>query len=397
MSKKTEESISFMEPMLPEIGHADLGDLCIDLVGKASAFAGKLNPVVRQSVGHLVRSMNCYYSNLIEGHNTHPRDIDRALAENFSSEPEKRALQKEAVAHIEVQKIIDAAHDPQCSPLSKEYVLWLHKEFCERLPEELLWVNNPDTGEKIKVNPGIMRDGMVVVGKHIPPYPENLDRFMERFNEAYTPEKLSKTTRILASAAAHHRLLWIHPFYDGNGRVARLMSYATLRRLGIGSELWSVARGLARNVGIYKKFLEAADEPRRGDLDGRGTLSHEALVNFCVFFLQTCLDQIDFMENLLGFKTLSERIRIYVEEEIAFKRLPKGSYALLREALLVGAFERGQAKELTGYKERMARVVLADLLKKGFLVSNGPRAPVRLGFPIDVVERWFPQLYPATE
>ncbi len=397
MSKNTEESICFMEPMLPEIGHADLGDLCIDLVGKASAFAGKLNPVVRQSVGHLVRSMNCYYSNLIEGHNTHPRDIDRAIAENFSSEPEKRVLQKEAVAHIEVQKIIDAAHDPKWSPLSKEYILWLHKEFCERLPEELLWVNNPDTGEKIQVNPGMMRDGMVVVGKHIPPYPENLDRFMERFNEAYAPEKLSKTTRILASAAAHHRLLWIHPFYDGNGRVARLMSYATLRRLGIGSELWSVARGLARNVGTYKTFLEAADEPRRGDLDGRGTLSHEALVNFCVFFLQTCLDQIDFMENLLDFKTLSERIRMYVEEEIVFKRLPKGSYALLREALLVGAFERGQAKELTGYKERMARDVLADLLKKGFLVSDGPRAPVRLGFPIDVVERWFPQLYSATQ
>lgn len=395
MGKNTEKSTGLMEPMLPEGERADLSDLTIDLTAKASAFAGRLNPVVRRSVGDLVRSMNCYYSNLIEGHNTHPRDIDRAMAADFSTEPKKRALQKEAVAHIEAQKLIDTGNDSAAPPLSKDYVLWLHGEFCGRLPPELLWVENPDTGEKVEVKPGIMRDGTVVVGKHIPPFPENLDRFMARFDEAYRPDKLSKAWQIIAGAAAHHRLLWIHPFYDGNGRVARLMSYAALLRLGIGSELWSVARGLARNVDTYKKLLEAADEPRRGDLDGRGTLSQAALTDFCRFFLETCLDQIGFMESLLDFHTLSERMRIYVEEEIAFRRLPKGSFPLLREALLIGEFERGRAEELTGYKERMARDVLAELLKKGLLISDGPRAPVRLGFPIDVVERWFPLLYPA--
>ncbi len=382
--------------MLPGEGVGELGDLTIDLVARASAFAGRINPVVRRSVGDLVRSMNCYYSNLIEGHNTHPRDIDRAMAEDFSSEPEKRALQKEAVAHIAVQKLIDTGNDPDVTPLSKEYVLWLHREFCERLPEELLWVENPDTGEKIKVRPGILRDGAVVVGRHIPPRPENLEAFMNRFDEAYNTGMLSKANRIIGAAAAHHRILWIHPFYDGNGRVARLMSYAALLKQGIGSDLWSVARGLARNVEDYKKLLQAADNPRRNDLDGRGTLSQEALVSFCEFFLKTCLDQIAFMESLLDFETLSERMRIYIEEEIAFKRLPKGSFPLLREALLVGEFERGKATELTGYKERMARDVLSALLKKGLLVSDGPRSPVRLGFPIDVVERWFPLLYPAT-
>jgi len=45
--------------------------------------------------------MNCYYSNLIEGHETHPRDIDRALAKDYAKEPKKRSLQLEAVAHID--------------------------------------------------------------------------------------------------------------------------------------------------------------------------------------------------------------------------------------------------------------------------------------------------------
>ncbi len=389
------ESIGLMEPLLPPEGTGELDDLAVDLVSKASSFAGMLNPVVGKSVGDLVRSMNCYYSNLIEGHDTHPRDIDCAMAENYSNEPGKRALQKEAVAHISVQKMIDEGKAPELCPISSKYGQWIHKEFCERLPEELLWVENPDTGKKIKVVPGVHRDGTVQVGRHIPPLPENLDIFLRRFNEAYDLGNLSRLQRIIAIAASHHRYVWIHPFCDGNGRVVRLMSYAALKDAKVGNELWSIARGLARQKEKYKSLLQAADEHRLGDLDGRGTLSQQALIDFCTFFLNACIDQVEYMNNLLDFKTLSERLRIHVEEMIAMKQLPKGSYSLLREALLVGEFERGKVVDITGLKDRAAREVMYALLKKGLLVSDTPRGPVRLGFPIDAVERWFPLLYPA--
>jgi Fic family protein len=64
-----------------------------------------------------------------------------------------------------------------------------------------------------------------------------------RFDES-APERFSRAERLVAIAASHHRLLWIHPFSEGNGRVARLLSHALLRRAGVGSPLWSVARGL---------------------------------------------------------------------------------------------------------------------------------------------------------
>jgi len=82
---------------------------------------------------------------------------------------------------------------------------------------------------------------------------------------------------------------------------------------------------------------------------------------------------------------------------IKLKELPKGSYTLLREALLVGEFDRGQVIEITGLKDLAARDVLYALTKKGLLVSDTPRGAVRLGFPIDIVERWFPLLYPSTQ
>ena len=390
------ESVGLMEPLLPQDNASgDLHDLALELASKANSFAGMLNPIVSKSVGDLVRSMNCYYSNLIEGHDTHPRDIDRAMSEDYSTEPKKRVLQKEAVAHIAVQKMIDEGDSPDLYPLSAEYGRWIHKEFCDRLPEELLWIENPDTNEKIQVVAGKYREGTVQVGRHIPPLPENLGAFLARFDEGYDESKLSKIQRIVSVAAAHHRYVWIHPFYDGNGRVVRLMSYAALKEVRLGSELWSVARGLAREKDKYRSLLQAADEPRRGDLDGRGTLSQKALVDFSEFFLKICIDQVEYMSSLLDFKALSERMRIHVEEMIAMKELPKGSYALLREALLIGEFERGKVEGITGLKDRAAREVLYALIKKGLLVSNTPRGAVRLGFPIDVMERWFPLLYPV--
>ncbi len=390
-----EENHAMMEPMLPAEGTRNLEDLAVDLIAKASSLAGRVNPVVQRSMGTLVRSMNCYYSNLIEGHDTHPRDIDRALSANYATEPKRRALQLEAVAHIELQRKIDEQNDGASEPTSLEYILWLHGEFCSRLPEELLWAEDPDSKKKVRVVPGVLRDTEVAVGRHLPPRARALPDFMRRFEQAYSRNALSKLRQIVAVAAEHHRLLWIHPFVDGNGRVARLMSHAVLKRLGVGSSLWSVSRGLARNVNRYKELLMAADGPRKNDLDGRGSLSQAALTEFCEFFLRISIDQVEFMGSLLQPGELRRRIELYVEDEVRAGRLQQGSYAVLREALLTGDVDRATARQLTGYQERMGRTIISKLLEKGLLTSEGSKMPLRLAFPLDVVERWFPRLYPV--
>ena len=390
------ERAALMEPMLPQEGVRELEDLTADLIAKSSRLAGHLHTAVQGSIGSLLRSMNCYYSNLIEGHDTHPRDIDRALQQDYAAEPRRRALQLEAVAHIRLQQLIDDGVDLGVAPASREYIQWLHGEFCSHLPDELLWVEDPNTGKRVRVIPGELRDGEVAVGRHRPPAAAALPDFLERFHKAYNPDGLSRLRQIVAVPSAHHRLLWIHPFYDGNGRVVRLMSHAMLKRAGIGSSLWSVSRGLAREVTRYKQLLEAADEPRRNDLDGRGSLSETAFLEFCRFFLQVCVDQVQFMESLLEPVELIRRIGIWAEDESRAGRIPKGSFRVLREALLRGDLDRGEARSVTGYQERMGRTIVSRLLENGVLTSEGPRSPLRLAFPLDVVERWFPRLYPAT-
>jgi len=339
--------------------------------------------------------MNCYYSNLIEGHNTLPHDIERALAHDYSTEPQKRNLQLEAVAHIEVQRKIDSGADDPALPVSSVYVQWLHREFGSHLPNELLWVENPDTRERLEVIPGELRTRNVRVGLHTPPLGEEVPTALTRFEEAYSAP-LGTFRRVIAIAAAHHRLLWIHPFLDGNGRVARLMAHAMFNRLGIGSSLWAVSRGLARNLEEYKSLLMAADRRRDNDYDGRGNLSERALADFCKFFLRVSIDQIRFMQSLLDPGNLLRRIELYCRDEAEAGRLPKAAYPVLREVVLQGELSRARIPALLNLQERAARNITSTLLANGLLISSSSRAPVHLGFPTEAVERWFPSLYPAT-
>jgi Fic family protein len=388
------ESTTLMEPFVLGEGsrhRPPLTDLALELAQRSAGFRRSLPGSLLASLATLVRAMNCYYSNLIEGHDTHPVDIERALQGDYSGDRKKRDLQLEARAHIDVQQWIDE-DGLEARAVTADAIREIHRRFCAELPEDLLYVENPDTHERMRVVPGELRTRDVMVGGHIAISAPAVPRFLARFEEAYG--RLGKTETILAAAAAHHRLAWIHPFIDGNGRVARLMSHATLSDALDTGAVWSVARGLARNVAAYKGHLAACDQTRRNDLDGRGHLSEEALAEFTRFFLTICLDQVTFMEELMSPDTLRARILLWAEEEIRLDRLPPRSGAILEAVLYRGEVPRGDAASIVGTGERHARRVVSALIDHGVLVSKSTRAPLRLVFPAALASRWMPGLFP---
>src|SRR3989449_3388426 len=136
------EPVSIMEPLL--IGDVSphrgaLTDLALDLAQKSAGLRRSLPPSLLASLADLVRAMNCYYSNLIEGHDTHPVDIERALKNDYSKDPRKRDLQLEAKAHITVQKWIDGG-GLRGRAVTSDGSREIHRRFCELLPEDLLRV-----------------------------------------------------------------------------------------------------------------------------------------------------------------------------------------------------------------------------------------------------------------
>lgn len=388
--------ITQMEPMFPDYTKGpNLSELVIEVIRKSSALSSTLHPLTRQGVVELVRSMNSYYSNQIEGHHTHPADIEKALAKDYSQEPAKRAMQMESASHIEVQRLIEhrLKEEPRINICSTEFLCWVHKEFYDRLPEEFLFVDSKD-GKK-EIIPGELRKDEVTVGRHLAPASSSLPSFLERFNEVYGNTRLGQIEQIVAAAASHHRLAWIHPFLDGNGRVTRLFSHAYLIKTRIdGHGLWTISRGLARNRDAYIAALAGADEHRQGDLDGRGNLSNKGLLNFCGFFLEIALDQVEFMSSLLELDAMKRRISGYVERQVRLGELQEESIYLLSEVFLNGEIQRGEASRITGKPERTARRILKDLLEKSLLISDSEKGPVRLAFPVKIAAYYFPRLYP---
>ncbi len=394
------ESVQRIEPTRlgrpPEV----VADLVAELSALSATLGRSLDPRTAANLVELVRIMNTYYSNLIEGHDTRPRDIERALLGQFDQEEGRRNLQVEAAAHVRVQAEVDrrGVAGQLLEPAAVEFVQWLHREFYRGAADAMLHLRG--AGRHFMMHPGEWRSRAehdVAVGRHPPPSNGRVNDFMNYFAECYRFNQMGRAGRIIAMAAAHHRLNYIHPFPDGNGRVSRLMSHAMAWEAGVAAHgLWSISRGLVRGLdsrGEYKQMMEMADTPRQGDLDGRGNLSERALVNFVVWFLRVAIDQVSFMASLFQLDTLRERLRAYVAQSEGLK--PEAA-ALLQETLIRGEIDRGEAPRITGLPERTARRVLNDAVSAGLLASITPKGPVSLRFPADALEILFPRLYPRT-
>jgi Fic family protein len=389
-----------IEPALLEEPSAAIVDVISELSAASATLGSALHARTAANLADLVRIMNTYYSNLIEGHDTRPRDIERALAGKFDRDEGRRNLQMEAAAHVRVQAQIDrmAAGGELPEPASADFIRWLHREFYRAAPKAMLRIQGKDRA--FVMEPGDWRSRAehdVAVGRHQPPSSDRVEAFMEYFESRYRFDKLGRAGRIMAIGAAHHRLNYIHPFPDGNGRVSRLMSHAMAQRAGVGAHgLWSISRGLARGLesrGDYKRMMDHADMPRQGDLDGRGNLSQRALSDFVLWFLRVCLDQVTFMSRLFEIETLARRLKSYVERSETLK--PEAT-RLLEEALMRGTFERGDASRITGLPERTARRVLNDAIATGLLDSDTPKGAVSLRFPTGALDVLFPRLFPET-
>jgi Fic family protein len=387
---------SSLEPLFPERHGPDLEDLACAIIMRAGQLQAKVRPQFREELCEVTRLMHCYYSNLIEGQQTLVPEIEAALQNDFSAEPEKRDLQKLALAHLECQRW---AAGYEGSPFAEEFLRELHYRFYSALPPSLC-VATTSSGSKAPLIPGVLREGDVRVGSHLAPPHALVPALLGYFRRHYEASGPSLPLRIVAVAASHHRLAWIHPFRDGNGRVVRLFSDTLIRQLGIDAGgLWSLSRGLAFARAEYYERLAKADQLRAPDSveDGAGYLSERSLQEFCEFVLQSMLGQISFMEGLFELDTLGARIEHYVRVEAGLGEIGGRVSLLLREALYRGEFPRGDAGRIAGAGERTGRTALAAAVEAGLLKSLTPKSQVRLALPAKVLGTYFPRLFPPVQ
>src|SRR5258708_16063315 len=201
------ESVQRIEPARVEEVAETITDVVAELSAAAAKLGHTLHPHTATSLAGIVRIMNTYYSNLIEGRNTRPRDIARALAGEFDKDNDRRNLQLEAAAHVRVQAEVDrmAAEGRLPEPASIDFIRQLHRDFYRNAPEAMLRIEG--AGGVFLMEPGEWRSRPqrdVAVGRHAPPSSGRVADFMAYFADRYRFDRLREAAPIMALSAPHH-------------------------------------------------------------------------------------------------------------------------------------------------------------------------------------------------
>lgn len=391
-----------LTPFIPSdrvLNGSPLPDRAMELNSLSAKLSGQLAPLTLARLEQYMASVNSYYSNLIEGNATRPHEIRAAQRGDYLADPAKRDLQLESLAHMQVQQWLQVQTPDLESLFAPAFVSQLHAEFYQRVPKSL-WAIKNEQGKAVGiVVPGQWRQSSVIVGQHVPPEHQDLPALLQDFCKTYHPNKFSGDRKLIAVMAAHHRLAWIHPFMDGNGRVGRLFTDAALKAVGLESYgAWCLSRGLARTSARYKTLLANADSPRRGDTDGRGNLSEQALLAFCEYMLDTAIDQVSYISEILNFSTLRQRIERYVVARNDGRvpginaTLKATASTLLFTAFQQGEIERAHALELCAMPDRSGRRLLSQLKSEGLLSETSSKSPLRWEIPEHAEPWYFPGL-----
>ncbi|QLA13837.1 Fic family protein [Desulfolutivibrio sulfodismutans DSM 3696] len=392
-----------LSPILP--GRDTIGvlkDMAQEVATSSAALEGGIAIETARGLGDRLRLLNSYYSNLIEGHKTTLPEIERALARDFVEAPGRRYAQELCAAHVMVERELmdELQSHPYLHVCTAEYIKGIHRRIYGHLPDAHQYTHHSGGFTDIAVSPGELRDMDVSVDGRTPhgPPASELPNLMEAFAEAFAPHVFHGDERLIAAAVSHHRLTWLHPFRDGNGRLARLHTGIYLVRGKVNqANLWSLARGFSRNKIGYMINLQATDSPGRPDNDN--FFDEPLTADFCRFFFEICLDQIGFMRGLLKLDDVEHRIEWLVAslKKSTMPFLAPEASRLLRAVFRQGAVIRGKAPEIVGKSERTTRrTVISPLIESGLLVSASHRAPLCMGFPMAALPYLFPGLFDPT-
>jgi Fic family protein len=380
-----------MAPWLPaEPLLAPLLEQAHDLQQAAQRLAGMGVPL---ELRRLLRAMNAHDSLALEGLQVSPLDVERALRSGdmpVSVDGLDDAGVRRVVAYIDTQAALEARWSGWSGQhiWSAQMVRDIHQDLFARLPEADLVL---PAGHAMV--PGALRKRAAGVAMHAAPAPAAVGGLLARWGAAYGGVRRGEL-QLVAVAASHHRLAWIHPFPDGNGRVAGLHTHLALGALGLTQGLWSPLCGFARGGQAYRAQLAAADA------DGPGERSEQALAAWVAYVLALWRDEAALMSGLLDLSGMKDRIAacLAYEENVVRQGVRSASVRALHYLLLMpSAMERSDFKALLGLGERLATAQVTALLKRGLLATDSPHGKLRFGVPQHALRFYFPGLWPDAE
>lgn len=389
-----------VEPLLPDYTSPVLQEKAEEIIALSGRFKNALHELTFKSVLELIVPMNIYYTNLIENIDTNPIDIHNAIvnSQQMTDNPfRNRISDSEILINLERQLLEAIIFEEETKEYwSFSFIKNLHKQFFEKIPTEKRFVLSVKE-EPIQIEPGEYREMGAKIQRHIAPNPEDISSLMLHFQNIYDTGRFhSIAQRLMNIAAQHHRLLFIHPFMDGNGRTARLQTDVALFSEDLSNGLWMPSRGFARKLDVYREKLSQADQSKLNASDGKGALSQAKLNEFCEFFFDVCIDQMEFMSEKLKVSTLQENYESMLQYFVSRKAFPEEAILPLMHAFEFGKIKKHEFHRLYGKSDKPSKELGRKLVSLGFLKEDKKdvKKPYEIALPIHAALFLFPEMYP---
>lgn len=391
---------ALLEPALPDLSTALISET-VEVEAAIRRLEGRIAGGLEHVIRPVSRAAHTHHSLYIEDRPS--TLVELARAEAPVAGRRKRDPEADLRASLELLTWLhegDGRTRASSAPTDLGLLREFHTRFYAHLPEEARRLVVSDTGREVDVVPGEWRSERVSVGTHDAPEAADLDPLLARWESRFAPRGFPPgAERLLALIASHHRLLFIHPFRDGNGRVARFALDAGLIAIGLDAKgAWTPARGFARARRRYYDTLAAADAERRNATDGRGGRSAEGLLLWSRFVLGVFREQVEFVSALLEPTLLRERLDRAVGASLdTTSTAAEHAGRLVSAAWTHGPITRADIVRMSGVPTRTAHRLLSRLAELGWVrkaVGDDKRTSPLIGaLPLTAAPSVFPKLF----
>lgn len=158
-----------------------------------------------------------YHTVAIEGNTLTLSEIRHILETRYAVPGKSLEEQNEVIGMHAAMKYVNTTLLSRIGSVSISDVLEIHRR--------VLGYVDP-------VEAGRFRTTQVLVGHHVPPHPQEVEKQMQEFIQWLNSEDAMNLHPVEFAALAHYKLVYIHPFIDGNGRTSRLLMNLILMQAG---------------------------------------------------------------------------------------------------------------------------------------------------------------------
>lgn len=257
----------------------------------------------------------------------------------------------------------------------------------QALTEELVQRLHALVEKGSRARPSVWRDGQNVIRDsesggivYLPPEARDVPILMAGLVEWVRRAEEEQLPVPIIAGLAHYQFVTIHPYYDGNGRTARLLATFLLHRGGYGLQgLFSLEEYHARDLAAY--YVSLAVHPHHNYYEGRAEAD---LTPWLEYFLDTLAAVFIVTKE----ETLRAAEGGFHSEPQALRRLDPRARAVLG---LFGRMERITARDVAstlGLSERMARVLVREWVDEGWLQIAEPSRRTR-AYTLSAIYRQF--------